>query len=167
MDSYKETFLRLIEKHQGIIKSLCSIYYRNFDDRQDARQDIIFQLWKSFASFRGESEVSTWIYRVSLHTILSKLKKEKRRPDKESIHPFCKDISAPSLHVDDDLQLLNRIIQSLKDIDKAIIILYLEGYKNKEIATLLSLSPSNISTRIHRIKLELKSKFSLYTHGFK
>lgn len=164
MDSSKENFLHIIERHKGIIQSLCKVYYDNFDDQNDTRQDIILQLWKSFASFRGESQISTWVYKVSLNTILSKIKKEKRRPRKESINSFHENKSISSINSDDDLQLLNHFIQSLKDLDKAIVILHLEGYKNKETAQLLGLSPSNVGTRMNRIKLELKSKFSIENH---
>lgn len=167
MDSSKENFLRLIDKHQGVIKSLCSIYYQNIDDQQDTKQDIILQLWKSFGSFRGQSEISTWIYKVSLNTILSKLKKEQRRPQKECINPSHENKPALSMNADDDLQLLNQIIQSLKEVDKAIVILYLEGYKNKEISSLLELTPSNVSTRMNRIKNQLKSKLRIYNYEFK
>ncbi|MDN5204299.1 sigma-70 family RNA polymerase sigma factor [Fulvivirgaceae bacterium BMA10] len=167
MDSLKQDFLKVIDKHQGIIKSLCHIYYHDFEDQRDTRQDIILQLWKSFTSFRGESNISTWIYKVSLNTILSKIKKEKRRPRNESLSHLHENKPVPSLNADDDLQFLNQLIQSLKELDKAVIILYLEGYKNNEIAQLIGLTPSNIGTRMNRIKATLKSKFRIYHYDFK
>ncbi|MEQ9299003.1 MAG: sigma-70 family RNA polymerase sigma factor [Cyclobacteriaceae bacterium] len=164
MNSSKETFLQVIDKHQGIITSLCKIYYPCQDDQRDAEQDIILQLWKSFDSFRGESEISTWIYKVSLNTILAKVRREQKRPQNVIINSSHENrIIAPAA-CDDDLQLLNQVIQSLKELDKAIVILYLEGYKSKETGELLGLSQSNITTRMSRIKKELKSKFSQYSH---
>lgn len=164
MNSSKEHFLEVINEHQGIITNLCIIYYPCVEDQQDARQDIILQLWKSFSSFRGESKISTWIYKVSLHTILSKIRKERRTPYKETIGLHHRKTLVHFDNSDDDLQVLNQLIQSLKDLDKAIVVLYLEGYKNKETAQLLGLSSSNVSTRLNRIKTQLKSKFKTYSH---
>ncbi len=157
----------MIEEHQGVINSLCALYYPTVPDQQDARQDIILQLWKSLPSFRGESKISTWIYKVGLNTILSKLKKGKRKPREESINLSHENMSAPLNYADDDLQLLYQVIQSLKDLDKAVVLLFLEGYKNKEIASMLELTPSNISTRMNRIRKELKSKLSFYRYEYK
>ena len=167
MDSSKQDFLAIIDKHQGIINRLCAIYYQNLHDQHDTRQDIILQLWKSFPSFKGKSKISTWMYKVSLNTILSKIKKEKRGFQKESLNKSHENTIESSAYADDDIQLLNQIIQSLKELDKAIVILYLEGYKNNEIAQLMNLSPTNVSTRMNRIKTTLKSKFKIYHHDLK
>ncbi len=81
----KADFLNMIEQHQGIINSLCSFYYAWDEDRKDARQDVILQLWKAWPSFRGEAKLSTWLYKVSLNTLLAKLRKEKRRIKEEEL----------------------------------------------------------------------------------
>mgnify|MGYP001801804289 CR=1 FL=1 len=79
MSASKKDFLKLVNDHISIIYSLCSIYYKEAEDKKDAQQDIIYQLWKSYPSFKGQSAWSTWIYRVSLNTILSKVAKEKKK----------------------------------------------------------------------------------------
>ena len=165
MELQKRNFIRIIDANQGIIKSLCRAYYMSPDDQKDAFQDIILQLWKSFDTFRGESEISTWIYRVSLNTLLTKVKREKRKIATESI--AASDLSIPMAMADGDIELLNIVIQSLKDLDKAIVILYLEGYKNKEISQILNLTPTNVSTRLNRVREELKVKFKNQPHEFK
>ncbi|MBX2844112.1 MAG: RNA polymerase sigma factor [Flammeovirgaceae bacterium] len=118
-------------------------------------------MWKSFNSFRGEAKISSWIYKVSLNTILSKRKKEQKQPDKESISSFHENKLISSCNSDDDLQFLKSLMWNLKDLDRAIIVLFLEGYKNKEISQILGLSTSNISTRMNRIKMKLKSKINI------
>lgn len=157
----KESFVQLIEQHQGIILTLCRAYYQNEEDRHDVRQDIILQLWKAFPNFRNECKVSTWMYQVGLNTILAKLKKEKKQPVSEpldGLHP----VQASDLCIaDDELQQLKYLIGTLKEVDKAIMILYLEGYENKEIAQMLELTPTNLSTRMHRIKNTLKEKYKI------
>ncbi len=163
MDTSRERFLQVIDKHQGIIRSLSKGYYPCLDDRQDAEQDIILQLWKSFDTFRGEAAISTWVYRVSLNTILGKLSKEQRQPQKERISPVHENQEAAT-YCDDDLRLLHQLIASLNEIDKGLVMLYLDGYSTKEMADLLSLSQSNVTTRISRIKRNLKSRINKYSH---
>lgn len=165
MGSIKRNFVQIINSNQGIIKSLCKAYYKNSEDQKDAFQDITLQLWKSFDSFRGESEISTWIYRVSLNAILSKVKKEQKGISTEPLDTLGTPLFAAS--ADDEMELLNMIIQQLKNIDKAIVILYLEGYKNKEIADVLNLTPTNVSTRINRIKAELKTRYRNQPYEFR
>ena len=158
MELQKRNFIRIIDSNQGILKSLCKVYYISPEDKKDAFQDIILQLWKSFETFRGESEISTWIYSVSLNTLLSKVKKEKWKIATESIG--ASELSVSTAMADGDIELLNIVIQSLKDLDKAIVILYLEGYRNKEISQILNLTPTNVSTRLNRVRAELKAKFN-------
>ncbi|CAN5535424.1 RNA polymerase sigma factor [soil metagenome] len=135
-----------------------------YEDQKDAFQDVILQLWKSFATFRGESEIGTWIYRVSLNTILAKVRKEKKKIATESIDTSELPISIAMS--DGDIELLNMVIRSLKDLDKAIVILFLEGYKNKEISQILDLTPTNVSTRLNRVRTEVKVKFSNQHYEF-
>jgi RNA polymerase sigma-70 factor (ECF subfamily) len=165
LEQQKRNFIRIIDANQGIIKSLCKAYYMSSDDQKDAFQDIILQLWKSFETFRGESEISTWIYRVSLNTILTKVRKEKKKITAESIG--SSELSISVAMADGDLELLNMVIQSLKDLDKAIVILYLEGYKNKEISQILNLTPTNVSTRLNRVREELKARFKKQPYEFR
>lgn len=165
MELHKRNFIRIVESNQGIIKSLCNAYYVSYEDQKDVFQDIILQLWKSFDTFRGESKISTWIYSVSLNTILAKVRKEKTRITTESIS--CSELTFSNAMADDDTELLNRVLQYLKGLDKAIVILYLEGYKNKEISQILNLTPTNVSTRLSRVKAELKAKFKNQDYEFK
>ncbi|MCG8331157.1 MAG: sigma-70 family RNA polymerase sigma factor [Chitinophagales bacterium] len=165
MELKKQNFIQIINENRGAIRSLCKIYYGSNEDQKDAFQDVILQLWKSFDTFRGESEISTWIYRVSLNTILSKIKREKKsvRVEPIDVHHF----HLSNAKADDHVELLFMIIQSLKDIDKAIVVLHLEGYQNKEIAEILNISPTNVSTRFNRVKSQLKMKFNKEYHASK
>jgi RNA polymerase sigma-70 factor, ECF subfamily len=161
----KHNFICVIDANRGIIKSLCRAYYTTLDDQKDAFQDIVLQLWKSFDTFRGESEISTWIYRVSLNTLLSKLKKEKKKIATESIG--VSELSISTAMANGDVELLLMVIQSLKDQDKAIVILYLDGYKNQEISQILNLTVTNVSTRLNRVRTELKAKFKSKHYEFR
>jgi len=165
VESQKQNFIRIISDNHGIVKSLCKAYYTRYEDQRDAYQDIILQLWKSFDTFRGESERSTWIYRVSLNTLLAKVRNERNKIITEPL--LIPDLIKPIALADDDRELLRIVLQSLKEVDKAIVILYLEGYKNKEISQILDLTPTNVSTRLNRAKTELKAKFKNHGYEFK
>ena len=157
MEPQKVSFIRVIDSNQGIIRSLCRAYYPSYEDQKDAFQDIVLQLWKSFDSFRGEAKISTWIYKVSLNTILTKVRNEERKVFTESID----DSGVLFTHAtaDDNIEVLHIVMQCLKGLDKAIVILYLEGYMNKEISQILNITATNVSTRLNRVKGELKAKF--------
>ena len=165
LEQQKRNFIRIIEANHGTIKSLCRSYYPTAEDQKDAFQDVVLQLWKSFESFRGESEIGTWIYRVSLNTLITKIRKEKRKIATESIGDSEESISI--VGTDSEIELLHIVIQSLKELDKAIVILYLEGYKNKEISQILNLTATNVSTRLNRVREELKAKFKSLPHELK
>lgn len=155
----KLEFLKMIDAHKSIISSLCSLYYQTAEDRKDMHQDIILQLWHAFPSFKAASQPGTWLYKVALNTILNKKKKEARRPGHDSLSQLEFSTMHAVNQADDDLQLLRQIIAQLPDLEKAIMVLHLEGYQNKEIARMLDFSASNISTRMHRIKTRLKETF--------
>lgn len=154
----QKQFTELIYQHQKIINSLSAFYFQNQEDQYDIRQDIILQLWKAYPNFRGDAKVSTWIYRVSLNTILNKKRKEKKWSTQIPLENLaCK----PSFDYasDDDVQQLKQLINALEGKNKALVILYLEGYKYKEIATILETTESNIGTRFSRIVKKLRKKF--------
>lgn len=164
MEKLKREFINVIESNHGLIRRLCRAYYRSVEDQKDAFQDIVLQLWKSFETFRGDSKVSTWIYKVALNTILAKLRKNERQIITEAINT---EMSITTTWADDDLELLHIVIGSLEGHDKAIVILYLEGYKNNEMAQILNLTTTNVSTRLNRIKTELKLKIKNPLHELK
>jgi RNA polymerase sigma-70 factor (ECF subfamily) len=152
----KKLFVALIRQNQGIVNSLCRLYATSNEEMKDFRQDVLLSLWKGFPQYKEESKVSTWMYRVTLNTLISIYRKKKRVLLTE---PFSE--SVESLHFqnsgsDDDLLVLQQAIGFLKPLEKALVILYLEGYDNKEIGMMLSLSETNVSTKLNRIKTQLR-----------
>lgn len=162
--SFEKEFIKTVQDHTGIINSICNTYFPDPDDFKDARQDVILQLWRSFPTFRNESRISTWIYKVTLNTILTKRNKDK---------PYAASVPISQVHLDEitsdaaftneDKQEFAWLVSKLDDCDKAIVMLILEGYANKEIAIILNLSATNISTRLNRLKTKLKDR---YTHEY-
>lgn len=148
-------FINIITKHQMIINNICHLYFSTSENRKDARQEIILQLWKSYPSFNHKCKWSTWIYRVALNTVFGLIRKNKSQRKLET--SVLNEVQL--LHegaFNDDVEYLKHLINCLKELDKAIILLSLEGYSNKEISHITSLTMTNVSSRLCRIKQYLR-----------
>jgi RNA polymerase sigma-70 factor (ECF subfamily) len=156
-------FIQLLDHQQKLIHSLCRLYYPLAEDRKDIFQEIVLNLWKAYPSFKNQSKVSTWIYRIALNTIFSRLRKEKALPKSESFSEKITQIPDPqdTLPLDEATQALYEAIGELAPVDRAIILLYLEEHSYQEMATLLELTKTNVSTRINRIKAKLEKLLKL------
>lgn len=158
MDKENE-FIRIIKENEGVIFKITTIYTDNREDQQDLYQDIVYQLWRSFDSFRNESKFSTWMYRIALNTALTRIKK--RRGKGHSVN-IDKVVLEQTEHYDtvfeERLKKLYTQIQQLNILEKGLMLLLLEGKKYEEIAEITGLSPTNVGTRISRIKNKLKTQ---------
>lgn len=155
--STKEEFADIIREHQGLLYKVTAIYTNNKQDREDLFQDIVYQLWKYQDTFRNESKLSTWMYRVAMNTAITHLKKTKRTPSPEPINDSLVQMSEVSDDIlEERLRLLHQQIQKLNTLEKGIILLLLEGRSYQEIADITGLKTSNVGTRISRIKKKLK-----------
>ena len=148
-ESKEREFVQLIEEHSGIIYKVTRIYAANRDDEQDLRQEVIYQAWRSYAKFKGDSKFSTWLYRVALNTALTHQRK-KEIPTSEG---FDSDWQVgPS---GDERAMLMRHVRALNDAEKLIIMLHLDGYANEEIAMISGLSKNHLAVKLHRVKDKL------------
>ena len=146
--------LETLEVHKGILIKICRAYASSPIDQKDLEQEMVYQLWKSRKSFRGRSKPSTWIYRVALNTAMVHLRKEKSR-----LQVQIEDIPdswSNSAKTSDALDKVYIALQNLKRTEKAIMLLFLDGYNLKESAELLGLSHSNARVLMHRSKQKLK-----------
>ncbi len=152
----EKEFVRIIKQHEGVIFKITTMYTDNRDDQKDLYQDVVFQLWKSFDSFRAESKISTWMYRIALNTALTRLKKSKRMKHSVSIDKVVlQETENYDPEFEDRLRILYAHIKQLNVIEKGLMLLLLEGKKYEEIAEITGLSPSNVGTKISRIKQKL------------
>ncbi len=147
-----------IVPYSGIIIKICRAYTDSQEDFDDYYQEVCLQIWKSKDQFRGDSKWSTWIYRLSLNICLTLVRKKKKTRqffsnDAVEIQDESEDASA---FTNEDLSLLYAAIKKLSEIDRAVILLYLEEKPNKEIAEIIGTTPNNIGVRINRIKERLK-----------
>ena len=155
----KDQFLDILEKNIGIIIKIARAYSRTLHDKEDLINDITLELWKSFARFKGGSKISTWIYRVALNTSMN----YKRKKEKDKLF-FLDDLKEfESLNWLNEQQdsshsdILYLCIDELNDLNKAIILLYLDGNSHEEISDITGISKTNVGTRIGRIKEQIKN----------
>jgi len=154
----EKRFTELIKENEGILFKITRIYTSSSEDQKDLYQEIVFQLWRGFDSFRGESKASTWMYRVALNTAFTFLRKDKRKGHKVTLDHIHLTYEPHDPILEERLKLLYAQIQLLSDVEKGIILLLLEGKKYEEIATITGFSRSKVATRISRIKQKLKKQ---------
>lgn len=154
----EEAFVNLIKEHEGVIFKITTIYTNHPSEQQDLYQEIVYQLWKGFDSFRNEAKFSTWMYRVAMNTAISQLKKQKKMPDAVPMDQLVLRATEQYDPVfEERIKLLYSHIKALDVVDKGIVLLFLEGKKYQEIAAITGLSGSNIGTRLSRIRSKLKN----------
>ena len=159
----KEQFAELIESNKGIIYKVARLYAKNPDDRDDIFQEIIIQLWKAFERYDEQYKLSTWMYRIALNVAISFYRKDRKRIELES--PLTESMAEiaddnDNSELDSNITLLQQFINELRELDKALMILYLESNSYKEIADILGITETNVATKISRVKDQLKQKFA-------
>ena len=150
----EKDFLEQVKLNQGIIYKLVSLYAADEEEKKDMYQEVLLQAWKSFGSFRRESKFSTWLYRVTLNTILTQKRKGNIIYYTDSIEEFGEGkhhdtITVPSFNS------VKEIVKRLPETDRAIISMHLDGYENGEIATVIGISNNHVAVKLHRIKQQL------------
>jgi RNA polymerase sigma-70 factor, ECF subfamily len=157
----QERFQSLLDEHRKIVYKISTSYCANRDDRDDLAQDIIVQLWRSFGSFDERQRFSTWMYRVALNVAISFFRRETARAQR--VVPAAErllETSDEARRQPEDLILLNQFIEKLDALNKALILLYLDGYNYREIAGVLGITETNVATKISRLKSAMKQYFS-------
>ncbi|MFL6261753.1 MAG: RNA polymerase sigma factor [Thermoanaerobaculia bacterium] len=154
----QERFLALLDEHKKILYKVAGSYCRSLEDCQDLEQEIVAQLWRSFDRYDESYKFSTWMYRIALNVAISYYRGESRRtrstvPAGESIL----EIADPrAIEPDAGLRILRRLIAQLDELDRALILLYLDGNRHDTIAEILGISETNVGTKIGRIKARLR-----------
>ena len=150
----EKEFEKIVKEHKNTIYTVCFMFSKDADEVNDLFQETLINLWQGFNSFKGESSIRTWIWRISLNTCIS----SERKKSKLHTVPLSMDIN---LYEDTDedsrqIQMLYNRINRLKPFDKAIVLLWLDNLSYDEIAAIVGISVKNVSVRLVRIKDELK-----------
>lgn len=151
----KEEFLVLVDENQNIIHKVSRMYRNTVEDQEDLFQDIVLQLWKAYPSFRAESKVSTWMYRIALNTAMALFRKKKPAVEFEAQIPET-NTAYKTEEISEQEEKLYDALHQLTLAERAIISLYLEDYAHAEIADIIGISENYVGVRINRIKNRLK-----------
>ena len=142
METLETKFAQMVEDHKSTIFTVCYMFSKDQDEVNDLFQEVLINLWKGMTSFKGESDMKTWIYRVSLNTCITCERKKKR----DSL-PLDMNVNLYEDRDADTLQIktLYRRIGKLGFIDRAIVLLWLENLSYEEIASIAGISVKNVS----------------------
>lgn len=155
MEQQEELFARLVRENKSTIYTVCYMFSKDEDEVQDLFQETLINMWKGMSGFREESKVSTWIYRVALNTCLLQERKKKRQVAKV---PLTMDVN---FFEDDDanatqVRMLHQRIGKLALVDRALVMMWLEGMSYDEIGAVMGISAQNVGTKLFRIKEQMK-----------
>jgi RNA polymerase sigma-70 factor, ECF subfamily len=153
---FEEPFLALLNAHQGVIHRISRTYATGPVDRQDLFQEIVYQLWRSYPSYRHESGPITWLYRVALNTALTAARRGARRPRLVPLESAPEPAVPPAPVHDPEAAALNRAIGRLEAIERAVLMCYLEDLSYARIGEILGISESNVGVRLTRIRTKLR-----------
>ena len=161
LDEKEKIFISTLESHKGIIYKVANTYCYNKSDQDDLIQEITIQIWKSIENFNEQYKWSTWIYRIALNTSISFFRKNRTHKGKTvDLDPLIEIPNAiEEPYEDEQFILLRKFIRELEEIDRALILLHLEGLSSQEIADIIATTQTNVTTKISRIKKKLKIKF--------
>lgn len=160
----QDRFLALLDAHKKILYKVANAYCRNPEDRRDLVQEIVVQLWRSFGRFDERAAFSTWMYRIAMNVATSFYRSESRRARRTELveEPILEilavDRAAPE-ESSDDIRQLHRFIGELDELNRALVILYLDGNSHETIGEILGISTTNVGTRVGRIKERLRKAF--------
>ncbi|HLT64904.1 MAG TPA: sigma-70 family RNA polymerase sigma factor [Flavobacterium sp.] len=158
MSSDQQEFLELLHQHKGILYKISRMYFDFTEDQNELIQEMTYQLWKSYQNFKGNSQFSTWMYRVCLNTALTFFKSENRKQDKYELHQNY-DVAEENYdpHKEEQLKYFYDAIQELNKVEKALIFLFLEGMSHKDISENLGISEVNARVKLNRTKEKLQT----------
>ena len=162
-------FLARLENHKRILFKVAYLYCRDREERQDLVQEMLIQCWRSYARFDERVQFSTWMYRVAVNVAISHFRREGTRiRDTVPLEEYGLNIAAADALFDDDadnMHTLRQLINDLDELNRALILLYLEGFNSEEIAAVVGITASNVSTRINRLKSRLQTEFNAQKEG--
>ena len=153
----EKQFEKHIRENELLIYKVCRVYARTETERQDLFQEVVIQLWKAFPNFKGQSKFSTWLYRVALNTAITGLRKQKNFIDTYEPAALPQRIDDnTSLEAEEQLAQLYKSIEQLNQVEKAVVMLYMEDKTYEEMEEILGISQGNLRVKMNRIKEKLR-----------
>jgi RNA polymerase sigma factor (sigma-70 family) len=164
-----DEFLKLLDEHKKILFKIANSYCHSTADREDLVQEMVLQLWRSFGRYDARVRFTTWMYRVALNVAISFYRREARRPRTLLLEErFVLEVTTETHEaaaLQEDLRLLDNFIRQLGELDRALVLLYLDGNPYDTIAEILGISETNVGTKIVRIKHKLRQMGADHEEG--
>lgn len=153
-------FEQLIQDHRGIVFKVANAYCREAEDRKDLAQEIVAQVWRAYPSYDEARRFSTWMYRIALNVAISFRRKAAfRERHTAAVDPVAlANMADPLREPDPQVRELYRVIDTLDGLNRALVLLYLEGYDHKEIGFVLGISEANVATKLSRVRQRLREE---------
>jgi RNA polymerase sigma factor (sigma-70 family) len=160
----QDDFIQALSEHKRILYKLAYSYCRTTEDRHDLVQEMTMQLWRSYPQFDHRVLFSTWMYRVAMNVAISHVRQESH-PLRDTVpfDEFGLDLNEVDQYMStqsDNMRVLDQLIRELDELSRALILLFLDGFQYEEIASILGISASNVSTRLNRLKQKLQTQFA-------
>jgi RNA polymerase sigma-70 factor (ECF subfamily) len=157
LSAKEKEFAKLIKDNQGLIIKVSRLYTNTLEDEQDLFQEIVLQLWRSYDSFKGQSKISTWMYRVALNTAITLFRKKTKSPQTDELLDYH---HSDFVEIDDEKQqhiaTLYKVIKMLPHVERAIVTMYLDDLPYRDIAENLGITEVNARVKMNRLKKTLK-----------
>lgn len=158
----KDQFLKLIAENQGLIFKVCNMYCNNKEDKEDLFQDIVLQLWRSYPAFKGDSKVSTWMYRIAINNAITRLRKAGKREKFAGLDDEAFNVATDGPNaIDENISRMFEAIKKLSDVERALTMLYMDDCSYREIAEILGLSESNVGFKLNKVKVKLRTLINI------
>ena len=155
----QDEFSALLDRHRGIVFKVANTYCRDGAEREDLAQEIAAELWRSFARYDASRPFSTWMYRIALNVAISFRRSDRGRASAEPFDEALHDVpdrAAQGFEADEPVRVLERFMATLQPLDRALLLLYLDERSQRDIAEILGIGESNVSTKISRLKQRLR-----------
>ena len=154
MEAKEQDFTAFVQEHQETIFTICLMYARDREEANDMMQEALVNLWKAHGTFRGESQLRSWVWRICVNSCVSYSRKH---PLGDKVHAF--DFTGLVADEEEDKQVrqLHERIHRLRPFDRALVLLWMEDLSYQEIGEILGITAHNVGTRLYRIKEELRN----------
>ncbi|KMQ71209.1 RNA polymerase sigma factor [Chryseobacterium koreense] len=157
MNTKEKEFAKLIKDNQGLIIKVSRLYTNSLEDEEDLFQEIVLQLWRSYDTFKGQSKISTWMYRVALNTAITLFRKKTKSPQTDELQDFhYKDFMEDDEERQQQISTLYKVIKMLPNVERAIVTMYLDDLPYRDIAENLGITEVNARVKMNRLKKTLK-----------
>lgn len=157
MNTKEKEFAKLIKDNQGLIIKVSRLYTNSLEDEEDLFQEIVLQLWRSYDTFKGQSKISTWMYRVALNTAITLFRKKTKSPQTDQLQDFhYKDFMEDDEERQQQISTLYKVIKMLPNVERAIVTMYLDDLPYRDIAENLGITEVNARVKMNRLKKTLK-----------